>query len=57
MFATVVICNALVSITLFVGTGWAVFVAGHSPWWFLAALIVNLTVAQEARADFKKQAA
>lgn len=43
------ICNALVTIVLMVGTGIAVFGLGHSGWWFVAAVAIDLAVTQTVK--------
>lgn len=47
MHIATIICNAVVTCLMFGGTGYAVFVLGHSPWWFLAALAVDLLTSQQ----------
>lgn len=44
--AAVALANALVTIVILSGTGYAVFVLDRSPWWFLAAVAVDLAVSQ-----------
>lgn len=46
---SVVWANALVSTALYLGTGYAVFGLGHSPWWFLAAFVVSLAETQSVK--------
>ena len=57
MHIATVISNAVVTCVLFVGTGYAVFGLGHSPWWFTAALVVDLAVSQRSTSGPVKESA
>lgn len=46
---TALICNAAVTCLIFGGTGYAVFAMGHSPWWFLAAVVIDQLTTQRVR--------